>query len=164
MTTYAIIVKESFRVSISSPLGCKAVSEILEIQESLIKQGLPEAKRVPGRNLTLDYITTVIWSANEDVGTILQQAIKDSTKPGLAFMLGEVRVQAGYLVISIRGRELKGVQNHLKYNCKCLKTAHSFKVEHLGSIKLFEPYPEALANFYTPHSQGRLLPSKDKAN
>ena len=70
--------------------------------------------------------------------TVLRHAIEDPSEYGLSFILGEISTDSmGFLVISIRGSNLRSLQNRLEDGCKSLNTAHS--IEHLGNIMLFTP-------------------------
>ena len=111
----------------------------MDIQDNLIVQGMPSAKRIPGRLLTLRYMKAVVSSEQQEIlTTVLRHEIEDPSEYGLSFILGEISTDSmGFLVISIRGSNLRSLQNRLEDGCKSLNTAHS--IEHLGNIMLFTP-------------------------
>ena len=138
VTTYANA-DETRSTCVSSPLGSRARAKIMDIQDNLIIQGMPSAKRIPGRLLTLRYMKAVVSSEQQEMlTTVLRHAIKDPSEYGLSFLLGEISTDSlVFLVISIRGNNLRSLENRLKECCKSLNTAHS--IEHLGNIMLFTP-------------------------
>ena len=107
---------ETRNISVSSPLGSRARAKVLDIQECLIMQGVPSADRIPGRFLQLRYLKTMVDLDQQEVlTTILRHAINDPSECGLSFVLGELEIDdMGALVISIRGGNMRSLQERLK--------------------------------------------------
>ena len=70
-------------------------------------QGMPSARRIPGRLLTLRYMRTVLSSEKQEMlTTVFRHAIEDSSEYGLSFMLGEISTDSlDFLVISKRRKQ-----------------------------------------------------------
>ena len=133
-------------IYISSPLGSRARAKILAVQECLIMQGMSGTNRVLGRYLQLLYMKTIVNTGQIEVLTsVLRHAIADPSECGLSFVLGELEMDyRGSLVISVRGENMKSLQERLKAGCDlAMNTDHSTtNPQHLGDIVLFTPKKE----------------------
>ena len=109
-------------------------------------QGIPGANRVPGRYLQLRYMKTMVNTGLIGALTsILRHSITDISEGGLSFVLGELEMDyRGSLTISIRGENMKSLQERLKSGCDLtMNTDQSIdSTRYLGDIVLFTPMKE----------------------